>query len=67
MISAAYGKNISLQKLRDLSYLSKEGVSLAGLYQASESIGFRTMVVKLQTTADVQHYPALHIGIRSIL
>ena len=52
MISAAYGKNISLQKLRDLSYLSKEGVSLAGLYQASESIGFRTMVVKLQTTAD---------------
>lgn len=52
MISAYYGKNIGLQKLRELSYLSKEGVSLAGIYQAAEAIGFRVMVFRMPTLTD---------------
>ena len=52
MISAYYGKNISLQQLRELSFLTKEGVSLAGIYQAAESIGFRVMVLKIPTRTD---------------
>src|SRR3569832_1812275 len=52
MISAYYGKNISLQQLRELSFLTKEGVSLAGICQAAESIGFRVMVLKIPTRTD---------------
>jgi ATP-binding cassette, subfamily B, bacterial len=33
--------------LRERSYLSREGVSMLGIAQAAESIGFRTMGVKL--------------------
>lgn len=56
MISAYYGKNISLQKLRELSHLTKEGVSLAGIYQAAETIGFRVMVVKAPTISDAEKF-----------
>lgn len=56
MISAYYGKNISLQKLRELSFLTKEGVSLAGIYQAAESIGFRVMVLKIPTITESEKF-----------
>jgi len=47
MIAAFYGKTYSLQKLRELSYVSREGVSLLGLSEAAESIGFRTVGVRI--------------------
>jgi ATP-binding cassette subfamily B protein len=43
MIAAFYGKTYSLQKLRTLSHISREGVSLLGLSEAAEAIGFRTI------------------------
>ncbi|HET6555751.1 MAG TPA: cysteine peptidase family C39 domain-containing protein, partial [Prolixibacteraceae bacterium] len=43
MIAAYYGKTYSLQKLRTLSHISREGVSLLGLSDAAEAIGFRTI------------------------
>lgn len=52
MVCAHHGKNISLQELRELAHLNREGVSLAGLYQAAESLGFRVMVVQTPTIAD---------------
>lgn len=47
MVAKYYGKNYSLQTLRDKSYISREGVSLLGISDAAESIGFRTMGVSL--------------------
>lgn len=47
MIAKHYGKSYSLQYLRERSYLDKEGVSLKGISEAAESIGFRTMAVKV--------------------
>jgi ATP-binding cassette subfamily B protein len=47
MIAKFYGKEYSLQTLRERSYISREGVSLLGTSDAAESIGFRTMGVRL--------------------
>ena len=46
MIAKYYGKSYSLQTLRTHSYISREGVSLLGISDAAESIGFRTNGVK---------------------
>lgn len=47
MIAAFYGKNYSLQKLRQLAHITREGVSLLGLSEAAESIGFRTIGARI--------------------
>lgn len=47
MIAKYYGKNISLQKLRDISGINREGVSLLGISEAAEKIGFRTSAARL--------------------
>lgn len=47
MISRYYGKNYSLQTLRDRSFITREGVSMLGISDAAESIGFRTSGVRV--------------------
>ncbi|MCF8380472.1 MAG: peptidase domain-containing ABC transporter [Bacteroidales bacterium] len=47
MVAKHYGKNYSLQTLREKSSISREGVSLLGISDAAESIGMRTMGVSL--------------------
>ena len=47
MIAKYYGKNYSLQTLRERSFITREGVSLLGISDAAESIGFRTMGVRI--------------------
>lgn len=47
MIARYYGKHYSLQMLRDRSYITREGVSMMGVSDAAESIGFRTMGVRI--------------------
>ena len=47
MIAKYYGRNYSLQFLRDRSYITNAGVSMQGISDAAESIGFRTMGVKI--------------------
>ncbi len=47
MIAAFYGKKYSLQTLRKKSALTREGVSLLGISDAAESIGFRSYGVKI--------------------
>jgi ATP-binding cassette subfamily B protein len=46
MVSRHYGRHYSLEYLRDLSYLDREGVSLMGISDAAEKIGFRTLGAK---------------------
>ena len=47
MIAKHYGKIYSLQKLRDKCSISREGVSILGISDAAEAIGFRTLGVKI--------------------
>ena len=47
MIAKFYGKSYSLQTLRDKCHITREGVSMLGISDAAESIGFRTTGVKL--------------------
>jgi ATP-binding cassette subfamily B protein len=50
MISKHYGKHYSLQFLREKSYIDRAGVSLKGIAEAAETIGFRTLAVKVSLT-----------------
>jgi ATP-binding cassette subfamily B protein len=47
MVAKHYQKNFSLQTLRTKSEIGKEGVSLLGIAQAAEDIGFKTLAVKV--------------------
>ncbi|UOE48667.1 peptidase domain-containing ABC transporter [Mucilaginibacter sp. SMC90] len=47
MIAKHYGRTIQLQELRNLCQISRSGVSLLGVSEAAEKIGFRTLGVKL--------------------
>ncbi len=42
MIAKHYGKTLNLSYLRSRSYISKDGVSLLGVSEAAESVGFRS-------------------------
>ncbi len=46
MIARYYGRHYSLEYLRELSYLDREGASLMGIADAAEKIGLRTLGVK---------------------
>lgn len=43
MIAKHYGKSYSLQTLRQKTNISREGVSMLGIVEAAESVGFRTL------------------------
>ena len=47
MVAGHYKKNFSLEYLRKKCYITKEGVSFLGLSEAADSIGFRTLGVKI--------------------
>lgn len=64
MIAKHYGKNFSLQRLRDISGINREGVSLLGISEAAEKIGFRTTGTKLtlQQLQEIELPAILHWG-----
>ncbi len=43
MIAKFYGKHFSLDKLRSITFTTKEGVSLFAISEAAEQIGFKTV------------------------
>jgi len=47
MVAAFYKKNFSLETLRRRCYITREGVSFLGLSEAADSLGFRTIGVKI--------------------
>lgn len=47
MIAKFHGKFFPLNELRAKSFVTREGVSFMGISEAAESIGFRTMCVKI--------------------
>jgi ATP-binding cassette, subfamily B, bacterial len=62
MITAYYGKNIPLDTLREKCHLSRNGVSLSGISDAAEKLGFRTLAVSvpfITHTEDQDERPSL--------
>lgn len=57
MISAYYGKDYSLDFFRANSHITRNGVSLSGIAQAAEKVGFRTLSVKLTLEQLVNEVP----------
>jgi ATP-binding cassette, subfamily B, bacterial len=47
MVAKFYGKNYSLQALRSRSFITRSGVSMLGISDAAENIGFRTRGYRL--------------------
>lgn len=47
MIAKYYGHHYTLQTLRNKCFITREGVSLLGICDAAESIGFRTNGIRL--------------------
>lgn len=47
MITSYYGMDYGLQYLRDNSFITRDGVSLLGISEASEKIGLQTFAVKI--------------------
>ena len=46
MVCKHYGRNFSIEKLRDLTEIGKGGVNILGISDAAEKIGFRTIAVQ---------------------
>jgi ATP-binding cassette subfamily B protein len=47
MVTGFYKRNFSLETLRKRCYITREGVSFLGLSEAADSLGFRTLGVKI--------------------
>lgn len=63
MVAKYYGRSYSLQSLREKSFITREGVSMLGISDAAESIGFHTQGVRInfeQLVEDVSLPCVLH-------
>jgi len=57
MVAKHYGRTFSVQTLRERSGISKDGVSLLGIAEAAEGIGFRTIAVTVSVAKLAQDAP----------
>lgn len=56
MISAYYGKQVGIHYLRELTQITKEGVTLLGIADTAEEIGLKTVAVK-RTAEELKELP----------
>lgn len=47
MVAKHYGKHFSIERLRQQAQYSKEGVSLLGIANAAEAVGFKTIAAQI--------------------
>lgn len=47
MVTAFYGKHYSLEKLREKSFITREGASMLGISEAADKLGFRSICVQI--------------------
>nr|WP_315034221.1 peptidase domain-containing ABC transporter [uncultured Chryseobacterium sp.] len=62
MIASHYKKSVSIQYLRDLCNLSREGVSIFGITTAAEALGFSTYPLEMgigEIGKFQQHFPCI--------
>lgn len=57
MLAKHYGRSISLEKLRKLTQTNREGSSLKFIADAAETIGFRTLGVKVSLAKLEEEFP----------
>jgi ATP-binding cassette subfamily B protein len=57
MIVAFYGKNLSIQQLREKTEIGKDGVNMLGIAQCAESLGFHTQGMKVDFEKFRQEIP----------
>lgn len=57
MIATFYGKEFSLESLREFTFTAKVGVSMLGVSKAAEKIGFRTIGGRLTFDKLVEKVP----------
>ena len=57
MIAKYYGKHYTLEYLRTLCHITRNGVNLLGISEAAEKIGFRTLAVKIDLEKLVNDAP----------
>ena len=57
MIARFYGKSYSLPTLRARTYATRQGVSMLGISEAAESIGFRAMGARLSLQQLIEDMP----------
>ena len=57
MIAKHYGRSYTLQTLRQHSFITREGVSMLGISDAAEHIGFRTQGVRVSFEQLVDEVP----------
>ena len=57
MVAKYHGKLYNLEKLRNSSSIGREGVSMLGISDAAESIGFRTMGVSISLEKLIEDAP----------
>ena len=62
MITKHYGRSYAIATLREKTEIGKEGVSLLGISQAAESIGFRSLAVRVPLARLVQETPVPFIA-----
>jgi len=61
MVAKHYGRNYTLAYLREKCYIMRHGVSMLGISEAAENIGFKTLGVKIsfEQLADEAPLPAI--------
>ena len=61
MIAKHYGRNYTLQTLRSKSFITREGVSMLGISDAAENIGFRTTGLRttFEQLAEEKPFPCI--------
>ncbi|GHV25298.1 ABC transporter ATP-binding protein [Bacteroidia bacterium] len=57
MIAKFYGRTYTLQNLREKSFITRQGVSMLGISDAAESIGFHTQGVRINFDQLVNDVP----------
>ena len=57
IIAKYYGRSYSLQTLRDKSFITRQGVSMLGISDAAESIGFRTQGLRITLDRLIEDMP----------
>ena len=59
MVASAYGKKYGFEYLRKNAFISREGVSLLGISEASKKIGLETISAKLNTVTLIENNDSL--------
>ena len=57
MVAKYYGKDYSIQKLRDMCFATRGGVSMLGISDAAEKLGFKTVGVRVSFEELVKDAP----------